>query len=110
MRRTVFTLMLSIISLHLLAQNFEVPKSYKFEKIEDYAFYEQDIINCVNWMLTSPVNEQETKRKAAYSFLMQWVIGSPTVKIGIKTEIVNFAASSPGVVDYLYWRMDQICT
>lgn len=98
MKRILFTLMLSMLFAGVYAQEFQVPKDYKLDKAEEYAPYEKDIIKCVDWLINKPVNEEVDKRKQANAFLLKWLIGSPTVHIGLKQEIVTFIKGEPDLL------------
>lgn len=98
MKTIVSALIFLTISLGLFGQDFNVPKDYKLVKAEDYAPYEQDIINCVDWLVKTPLNEQPEKRKEANTFLLKWLTGSPNVSIEIKQEIVTFMGTSPDLL------------
>lgn len=95
MKKTLLTLFISALSLGVYAQHFEVPADYKLIAKEDYAPYEQDVVNCVDWITNTPLNMEADKRKDANAFLLKWVSGSPTVHIEIKEEVVTFLGSSP---------------
>jgi len=89
--RTIITTFLFIICCHLLsAQTFEVPKDYQLVAKEDYAPYEPDIVKCVDWLISTPINKEQDKRKEASAFLFKWVNGSPTVHVIIDSKIANF--------------------
>jgi len=87
----LFVLLLAILQLQ--AQEFTVPKDYKLEVAEDYAQYEQDIVNAIEWVLNTPIDEQLSKRVEANAFIMKWLTGSPTVQVEIHPEIVSFIDS-----------------
>lgn len=93
MKTIRLTLILTILSFGLLAQDFEVPKNYKLENAKDYDTYENDVVNSVNWLIKTPLNEQADKRKEANAFLFKWISGSSKVHIEIKQEIVTFMDS-----------------
>lgn len=95
MKKVLLTLVLSIFTIALFAQTFEVPTDCKLEKAEDYAKYEKDVLSCIDWLAQTPVNEQSAKRKEANAFLLKWLTGSPDVHIDIKPGIVTFMDSSP---------------
>ena len=84
------TLILTLLSLGIFAQEFEVPKNYKFDNAKDYDKYESDVVRCVDWLIKTPVNEQADKRQASNAFLLKWISGSPKVHIEVKQEIVTF--------------------
>jgi len=98
MRTLTLTLFFISLSTGFFAQNLEIPKNYKFEKTEDYAPYEQDVVNCINWLMATPINEQTQKRSEANAFVLQWLMGCPYVHIEIKPEIVNFIGETPDLL------------
>lgn len=98
MRAIILTLIFTSISLGLFSQDFEVPKDYKLDKAEDYAAYEADVINCFDWLMETPLNEQKAKRKEANAFLFVWLSGSPNVQIELKQDVVTFAGTSPDLM------------
>ena len=98
MKTLALITILTLVSMGIYAQDFEIPKNYKLEKVEDYAPYEQDVINCVNWLIKTPLNEQSEKRKEANAFLIKWITGSPTILIEIKPDIVTFMGTSPDLL------------
>ncbi len=95
MKKISITLILTVLSITLFAQNFEIPANYNLEKPEDYAKYENDVVNCIDWLMEAPVNEQAAKRKEANAFLLKWLSGSPDVHIEINPQIVTFMESEP---------------
>jgi hypothetical protein len=95
MKTYILTLTFAVFSLGLFSQNFEVPQNYKLEKAEDYAPYENDVINCINWLRETPVITELDKRKEANTFLLQWMTGSPYVHLEIQESVVTFLSTSP---------------
>ncbi|MFN8256068.1 MAG: hypothetical protein U0W24_10295 [Bacteroidales bacterium] len=95
MKNLCFIALFCLFPFVINAQEFEVPQNFKFDKLEDYAGYKSEILKCIDWLQTTPVNENAQKRKDANAFLLAWVSGSPDVRIEIKPEIVNFVESSP---------------
>jgi len=92
MKTIKLTLILTVLSFGTFAQTFEIP-NYKLQNAEDYDTSENDIVNCVDWLMKTPINDQVDKRKDANAFLMKWISGSPKVHIEIKQEIVTFMDS-----------------
>lgn len=98
MKKLFITLIAVTFTTLIYSQDFEVPKDYKLVKAEDYALYKQDVVNCVDWLIKTPLNEQAAKRKEANAFLLKWISGSPDVNIEIKPQIVTFMKSSPDIL------------
>ena len=86
------------VSTGLISQDFEVPSNYKLESAGDFALYEKDIINCVNWMINTPLVDQGAKRTDASIFLVEWLKGNPYITIKPSKEIATFMNSSPNLV------------
>lgn len=80
----------------VLAQSFEVPK-YKFDKKEDFAKYEKDVLACVDWLERTPADTLIAKRKYAGSFLTAWVEGSPDVSIILRTYVEKLTDKNPAL-------------
>ena len=78
----------------LFAQEFQVPTNYSLVKVEDYAPYEQDIVNCVKWLADIPIDQNTEKRKEANAFLLKWITGSPNVKIELRQDVAPFMISN----------------
>ena len=79
----------SFVSIN--AQEFEVPENYSLVAAEDYEPYKQDILNAIEWLEITPLNEQEEKRKEVSAFFMQWVTGSPTVSISLLPYVLDLS-------------------
>jgi len=75
------------IENELFAENNK--KDYQLKTKEDYAKYEQDVINGYNWLMKTPVGENPQKRKEISAFLMKWMSGSPNVSIELSEKIVT---------------------
>lgn len=90
MKRLILFAFLCLVCLQAFSQSFEVPADYKFETKDDYSKYEQDVIEGVNWLLKTPLNQEQAKRKEVNAFLMEWLSGSPSVTIEVNSEIVTF--------------------
>ena len=82
-------------TMNIVAQDFTVPTNVKLDKAENYALYEQDVLNAINWLTETSITEQQAKRKDVNSFVLQWLSGCPYVHIEIKPEIVTFMGTTP---------------
>ncbi|MFL5809282.1 MAG: hypothetical protein ACJ749_07150 [Flavisolibacter sp.] len=80
------------------SQDYIVPANYKLESKEDYTKYEKDIIGAAKWLLTTPFDEQQEKRKEVSAFVAKWINGSPTVNVEINPTIMDFEKKNPGML------------
>ena len=101
MRRFFLVSIIALCGISLLGQEFQVPPNYNLVKAEDYAVYEQDVINGINWLASTPIDQDVEKRKEVNAFLMKWMTGSPTLKIEIRQEIVTFLSSPDLLMAFL---------
>ena len=97
MKKLFFVSIIALRGIFLFGQEFQAPTNYNLVKAEDYASYEQDVINCVKWLTETPLDQNTEKRKEANAFLMKWMTGSPNVKLELRQEIVTFM-SNPDVL------------
>ncbi|WP_435413146.1 hypothetical protein [Psychroserpens mesophilus] len=84
-----FICFFSIVSIS--AQEFVVPENYSLVAAEDYEPYKQDVLNAIQWLETTPLNEQHDKRKEVSAFFMKWVTGSPTVSISLMPYVLDLS-------------------
>lgn len=61
--RSAAICLLLLFSVQVFSQDFEVPDDYSFEKKEDYAKYEKDIVAASKWLFANPMDKQNFKRK-----------------------------------------------
>lgn len=95
MKKLCNILMFSILTINLLAQEFEVPKNYVLKQKEDYPKYESEVLKGIDWLLQTPINSQPEKRKEINAFIVVWLTGSPDVSLEINSKIVNFMNPNP---------------
>lgn len=92
---------------------FNVPANYELVVKEDYAKYEADIITASKWLEETDLDQDEDKRKEVNAFVMKWIIGSPTVSIGLSEKITNlYGKNSQLLVNYMaaysaYWLQNK---
>jgi len=85
-QKILIALLLSVIFINTsYSQEFSIPNNVTLKSAEDYTKYETDILNCINWLENTPLNKNSEKRLKANAFLMQWVTGTPTVTIEMKS-------------------------
>jgi len=64
--------------------------TYSLETKEDYAKYEQEVINAYNWLIKTPLGTEVSNRKSVNAFLIKWLTGSPNVSIELSDKIVTY--------------------
>ncbi len=87
----VFTgiIIILVMVLRGAAQEFAVPQNYKLEKPEDYAKYEADVLKCIDYLESIPLDDESARTIAANAFLLKWMQGSPNVTIELNAYIVE---------------------
>lgn len=68
-----------IISSGVIAQSFTVPTNYQFKTTADYEKYENQIVECCDWLLSTPMSQNKAKREKAMKFLGAYSIDNPKV-------------------------------
>lgn len=97
--KILLSLLLIIASSTVVkSQTFEVPDNYELKTKEDYSAYEKDILNCINWLESTPFDQDKKKRKEASTFFMAWISGAPNVSITISSKAMNYADKNPDLL------------
>jgi len=100
MKLTVVSFLVAILLFtnKAICQDFDVPGNYQLESREDYSKYEKDIVNAAKWLVATPLNEQEAKRKEVSAFVVKWISGSPNVNVEINPAIMDFEKKNKGML------------
>lgn len=83
------------IGLSASAQkSYNLPMNYKMDKKEDYAKYEQDVIDATEWLVATKTDSAQVKRALINKFILKWVNGSPTVTVILDYKLMGFFTSN----------------
>lgn len=91
----IFLVALVVFTFSLYGQEYVVPKNVKFENKEDYATYESQVKETIDWLLVTSLGKESNKRTEANAFLMMWLTGTPDVSINVNTDLLPFVKKSP---------------
>lgn len=101
MRKLFLVILLFFSYLGYAQHDIKVPVNYKLENKADYTKYEEKFIECVDWLLNTPVDKHEAKRKEVNAFLIAWMAGSPDVSIELTAEVVSFAEQADALIIFM---------
>ena len=59
---------------------------------------EKQVLITINWLETTPFDQDETMRKAQNALLLQWLTESPTVTMELNTDVIPFMNTSPDLL------------
>ena len=92
--RLILTLAIFLIVFAPLAicQEFKVPEGYKFSSQQDYTRYEPDVIRCVAFLESAPMDHSE--RKSANAFLVQWLTGTSHVGVQVLPYVMDLVSEN----------------
>ena len=85
----ILTGVLAVLSTSLFGQALDLPKNITLKYTVDYATYEPYVAKCVNWIETTPLDQDKDRHSDAYSFLFNWVNGAPNVHVDIQSAFLN---------------------
>lgn len=88
----LFSLMSCSAALYPQSEEFleEVP-----ETEEEYAASKQRVINTINWLDQTAINEDVDKRREQTLLFIDWMNGSPSVTITINSSVAVFTKINP---------------
>ena len=95
MKRLFLLLAILLIGKVLFAQTFVVPKDYVFNTPEDFRKYEQQIIQCIDYLNQTPLNKEVANRQAASEFFIKWIYGTPDIEVVVYKKIIPFINNKP---------------
>lgn len=100
-------MLLSISSF--LAQAQERPQFPELKVKEDYAKSEPLFLQVTEWLTETDLDQQEELRMQSNAFMMQWVMGSPTVNVGIGDQLVALFVKNPQLLAIYMANYARFC-
>lgn len=68
-----------------------VPTDYQLKAAPDYDRYVPQVLATINWLEASPLPNDSEERRAANTFLVQWISGSPAVSVAIEEYVTDLS-------------------
>lgn len=96
MRKSILFALFILIGISASAQKarYTIPAEYSFAN-EGHKNYAITIIECVNWLENTPLDQEEERRTRAVSFLNEWLEASTHVNIELNDKIMIFSEKNP---------------
>jgi len=75
-----------------------IPEHYEWKNARDYKRDEDLIVRTLSWLCATPLNEAVEYRSKATLFVMEWIAGSPRLKIAITSADLPFYENYPDLL------------
>lgn len=75
-----------------------IPEHYEWKNARDYKRDEDLIVRTLQWLCANPLNEANEYRSKATLFVMEWIAGSPRLKISITSADLPFYDNYPDLL------------
>jgi hypothetical protein len=75
-----------------------LPDKYEWKTSRDYKRDEDLVLRTLQWLNKTPLNDDLVMRSKANLFVMQWICGSPSLNITIKTSDLPFYEEFPDLL------------
>jgi hypothetical protein len=95
MRQAFILFFTLLLTNTLFGQHFQVPPNYSFTSKDDYSKYEKAVIQAVDWLENTPLNQETDKRKQVNIFIFKYIEGSPTVSVALQGYVTELTKKNP---------------
>jgi hypothetical protein len=95
MRQSFILFFTLLLTNTLFGQHFQVPSNYSFTSKDDYSKYEKAVIQAVDWLENTPLNQETDKRKQVNIFILKYIEGSPTVSVALQGYVTELTKKNP---------------
>lgn len=93
------TLILSLIlSAQLQAQDCNkpvIPSTYQWKSASAYKKETESVKRALRWLCCSPLQSDLALRSQANAYVLEWLAGTPTLKLNIETKYLSFLTEYP---------------
>jgi|688.fasta_scaffold04126_14 hypothetical protein len=76
----------------------KIPESYSWSTAEDYKKDLDLVKKTIKWLCITPFGIEVQQRSIANAFVMEWLAGSPQIRIEIETENLTFYEKFPDLM------------
>lgn len=101
MKAGLLTITLALCLLDVLAQSStapRIPEHYEWKTVRDYKRDEDLVVRTLQWLCTNPLSAGVEYRSKATLFVMEWIAGSPRLKISINSSVLPFYDNYPDLL------------
>lgn len=106
----VLATLLSISAYHAQAQQLpDLPGEKELRVKEDYAKYEPLVKEVADWLEETDLDKQTEVRRKAGSFILNWIMGSPTVTIEVTNNDTEMMKKNPSLYFIYMARYASYC-
>lgn len=95
--KTFCLVVILMLSTRSFSQNGALLDSLPTTK-EGFIKSEPALINTIDWLENTPLNEQADKRKLLNATFVAWVVNSPTVTIEVNSKVAPLAKKNPDLL------------
>jgi len=76
----------------------KLPEHYKWNTARDYKREEDLVLRTLQWLSITPLSSEFETRSKANLFVMEWICGSPRIKLIIQSENLPFIEAYPDLL------------
>ncbi len=76
----------------------KIPDNYDWNSARDYKREEDLVLKTLQWLNNTPLNKDAEMRGKANLFVMEWICGSPRLKISINSDNLPFYNDYPDLL------------
>lgn len=95
---TLLTILASAASKAQPTRCPKLPAKYHWETSKEYKRDEDLVLKALQWLTVTPLNQEISERGSANLFVMQWICGSPRLKITINSDVLPFYVDYPDLL------------
>ena len=90
------------------SQNFAELGSYEFTTIESYKTEQDKVLQCANYLFTTPANVNELNRLISLQYIMKWMTGTPDYTFEIDTKAMELTKGNDDLLGLYFAAMTKI--
>lgn len=73
----------------------DLPAVVPLHDAEDYQEAEALAVEAMDWLMNTPLDEQEEERSRLNVFCMEWIAGHPSYRVELNSALLPFATKHP---------------
>jgi len=108
MKAFLCSCLLAVFATVAMGQAIPNVASYTLTAKEDYAKANEAVLQCANYLLSAPMNEQDADRMKANAFILKWMTGTPDFTFGLDATIAEASKKDEQVLLLYMTAMSKV--
>jgi hypothetical protein len=107
MKKSIFLFAFTLAVTQVLGQDFSHLKDVKLTKVEEYKPAEGQVLECSNYLLSTPVKKDDINQLYGIQYILKWMEGTPDYTFAIDDEVMKLTKGDTDLMSLYFAALSK---